>query len=48
MLGGHVGWPLGNNPKKEGWRWMNDVGRDFVLAFVKAKKDNLEHEHGEN
>ena len=39
-LGGHVGWPT-NNPKKDGWRWMNDIGRDFVLAFVKAKQDAI-------
>lgn len=38
--GGHVGWPQGTNPKKEGWKWMNDVGRDFVLAVVAAKQES--------
>ena len=37
--GGHVGWPLGTNPKKYGWKWMNDVARDFVVAVDKAKRE---------
>ena len=30
--GGHVGWPLGTNPAKNSWKWMNDAARDFALA----------------
>ncbi|KAL3805642.1 hypothetical protein HJC23_005886 [Cyclotella cryptica] len=37
--GGHVGWPVGTNPKKEGWKWMNDAARDFVLAVAAANQD---------
>ena len=33
------GWPVGNNPKKEGWKWMNNVARDFVLAIAAANQD---------
>mmetsp|Transcript_12915 Transcript_12915/g.31476 ORF Transcript_12915/g.31476 Transcript_12915/m.31476 type:complete len:748 (+) Transcript_12915:205-2448(+) len=36
--GGHVGWPLGNNPKKDAWKWMNNAARDFALAVDMAKK----------
>lgn len=28
--GGHVGWPLGMNPKINGWKWMSDAVKDFV------------------
>lgn len=35
--GGHVGWPLGNNPKKLAWKWMNDAARDFFLAVDMAR-----------
>ena len=34
--GGHVGWPLGNNPKKLAWKWMNDAAKDFFLAVDMA------------
>lgn len=34
--GGHVGWPLA---KENSWKWMNDVGRDFTLAVVAAKRE---------
>mmetsp|Transcript_47516 Transcript_47516/g.57549 ORF Transcript_47516/g.57549 Transcript_47516/m.57549 type:complete len:593 (+) Transcript_47516:69-1847(+) len=33
--GGHVGWPVGWNPRGIGWGWMNDVARDFVEGVVK-------------
>ncbi|KAL7533893.1 hypothetical protein ACHAXR_005510 [Thalassiosira sp. AJA248-18] len=35
--GGHVGWPLGYNPKKHKWKWMNDAARDFVNAVDLAR-----------
>mmetsp|Transcript_37547 Transcript_37547/g.80102 ORF Transcript_37547/g.80102 Transcript_37547/m.80102 type:complete len:208 (+) Transcript_37547:784-1407(+) len=37
--GGHVGWPLGHNPSKLAWKWMNDAARDFVLAVDMARKE---------
>lgn len=37
--GGHVGWPLGNNPKLNGWKWMNDVAKDFAWAVLAAKNE---------
>mmetsp|Transcript_39238 Transcript_39238/g.66894 ORF Transcript_39238/g.66894 Transcript_39238/m.66894 type:complete len:117 (+) Transcript_39238:112-462(+) len=37
--GGHVGWPLGNNPKKDGWKWMSDAARDFALAVDAARRE---------
>ena len=37
--GGHVGWPLGSNPKLNGWKWMNDVAKDFALAVLAAKHE---------
>lgn len=33
------GWPVGTNPRKEGWKWMNNVARDFVLAVAAANQD---------
>ncbi|KAL9181809.1 hypothetical protein ACHAXT_012152 [Thalassiosira profunda] len=36
--GGHVGWPLGTNPKKSGWMWMSNAVRDFALAVDKARE----------
>ncbi len=37
--GGHVGWPLGWMPQAHGWKWMNNVAKDFVeaVAVVKAR-----------
>ena len=32
--GGHVGWPVGSNPTRGAWSWMNDVARDFVNALA--------------
>ena len=37
--GGHVGWPLGWNPRNEGWRWMNDAAGSFVVAYEEAKAE---------
>lgn len=37
--GGHVGWPLGNNPKSSSWKWMNDAARDFALAVDMAREE---------
>jgi len=37
--GGHVGWPLGLNPSKNGWKWMNNAARDFVNAVNSVKNE---------
>ena len=37
--GGHVGWPLGNNPATNSWKWMNDAARDFALTVDIAKRE---------
>jgi predicted alpha/beta-fold hydrolase len=36
--GGHVGWPMGVNPTKHNWKWMNDV----VMSFVQAHQDSTD------
>lgn len=36
--GGHVSWPTGLNPRREGWRFMNDVAANFVNSVEAAKK----------
>jgi hypothetical protein len=33
------GWPLGNNPAKHSWKWMNDAARDFVAAVDIARRE---------
>lgn len=38
--GGHVGWPLGMNPKAHGWKWMNNCASDFVVSLHHVKKQN--------
>ncbi|KAL7542377.1 hypothetical protein ACHAWF_007167, partial [Thalassiosira exigua] len=40
--GGHVGWPLGSNPKKHAWKWMSNAVRDFALAVNMARKESNE------
>jgi predicted alpha/beta-fold hydrolase len=35
--GGHVGWPLGLNPRKEGWKWMNNAVSSFTNSVHLAK-----------
>lgn len=37
--GGHVGWPLGFNPRLHGWGWMNDVASSFVDSIRQARND---------
>lgn len=37
--GGHVGWPLGKNPRNEGWRFMNDAVAGFVTSVDKARRE---------
>jgi hypothetical protein len=37
--GGHVGWPLGINPKRNAWKWMNDAARDYANAVDKARQE---------
>mmetsp|Transcript_6557 Transcript_6557/g.9553 ORF Transcript_6557/g.9553 Transcript_6557/m.9553 type:complete len:647 (-) Transcript_6557:319-2259(-) len=41
--GGHVGWPLGTNPKLDGWKWMNNVVGSFVDSVdrVIKKEENV-------
>ena len=34
--GGHVGWPLGYNPRAHGWYWMNSAIDGFSKALVAA------------
>jgi hypothetical protein len=36
--GGHVGWPLGLNPKANSWKWMSDSVNDFALAVDESMK----------
>jgi hypothetical protein len=31
------GWPLGKNPAKHSWKWMNNAARDFVVAVDIAR-----------
>jgi len=45
--GGHVSWPLGLNPKVEGWKWMNTAIRDFVNSVESVKKDDNSEEENE-
>jgi len=35
--GGHVGWPLGLNPSKNGWKFMNDAAVNFFNSVDMAK-----------
>ncbi len=35
--GGHVGWPLGLNPKAHGWKFMNDAASSFANSVDVAK-----------
>jgi predicted alpha/beta-fold hydrolase len=37
--GGHVGWPLGMNPRIHGWSWMGSVAASFVDAIRQALTD---------
>jgi predicted alpha/beta-fold hydrolase len=39
--GGHVGWPLGLNPSKNGWKFMNDAVAGFVKSVDMARLENL-------
>ena len=34
--GGHVGWPLGLLPWKNGWSWMNNAAKDFINSVDNA------------
>ena len=38
--GGHVGWPLGLCPWKNGWSWMNNAARDFINSVNDVMKQN--------
>jgi predicted alpha/beta-fold hydrolase len=42
--GGHVGWPLGLNPRQHGWRWMNDLASSFTNAIRQARREICAHE----
>lgn len=35
--GGHVGWPLGLNPRAHGWKFMNDAASSFANSVDVAK-----------
>mmetsp|Transcript_2561 Transcript_2561/g.3653 ORF Transcript_2561/g.3653 Transcript_2561/m.3653 type:complete len:622 (+) Transcript_2561:40-1905(+) len=35
--GGHVGWPLGLNPRSHGWKFMNDAASSFANSVDEAK-----------
>jgi len=39
--GGHVGWPLGMNPAKHGWKFMNDAVAGFVNSVNTARLEIL-------
>ena len=36
--GGHVGWPLGMNPRSEGWEWMHEAVGGFADGVDIARK----------
>ena len=36
--GGHVGWPLGLLPQKNGWSWMNTAAKDFINSVDDAMR----------
>jgi predicted alpha/beta-fold hydrolase len=36
--GGHVGWPVGNVPFVDKWKWMSDAAMSFAHAVDKAKR----------
>jgi predicted alpha/beta-fold hydrolase len=40
--GGHVGWPLGNLPYIDSWRWMNDNAKCFAHAVQQARDNSLD------
>jgi predicted alpha/beta-fold hydrolase len=35
--GGHVGWPMGYLPQRNGWKFMNDAASNFVNSVHLAK-----------
>jgi len=41
--GGHVGWPLGLDPRENAWRWMSEVASSFVTANDKIIKMEKSH-----
>merc|ERR1712032_148558 len=30
--GGHVGWPMGNNPREKAWLWMSTIAGTFAAS----------------
>ena len=38
--GGHVGWPYGLNPRRDGWKFMNDAAASFANSVDTAKNDH--------
>ena len=36
--GGHVGWPLGDIPSMNNWKWMSDVVMSFAHAVDTSKR----------
>jgi predicted alpha/beta-fold hydrolase len=45
--GGHVGWPLGINPRAHGWRFMNDVAAGFINSVNTVRKTTRTRIEGE-
>jgi predicted alpha/beta-fold hydrolase len=39
--GGHVGWPIGNMPFVDKWKWMSNAAMSFAHAVDKAKKEHI-------
>jgi len=39
--GGHVGWPMGLNPRSQGWKWMNDAVIHFTKSVDKTRTESL-------
>ena len=40
--GGHVGWPLGNNPAENQWLWMSNLAGSFAKAVDTARRRRAE------
>ena len=39
--GGHVGWPVGNLPFLENWKWMSEVVISFAAAIDSAHRADV-------
>ena len=43
--GGHVGWPLGWNPRRSGWFWMSNTIATFVQSVDLARKEKMTYDY---